>query len=90
MTPPELKAGQALEISARPAQPVTLEWVSGTVKVMYAPVMPLKWDAASGAWKFRTMISPLVRIPKGQYKVQAWGEDKTGGKYTGEMNVEVK
>lgn len=89
MEPPELKAGQLIQISVRPEPEAALAWVSGTVKVMGAPVMPFRKDE-HGLWKFKTMIPVFASISPGHYEAKAWGDSTAGQHYEGNLIIEVK
>jgi hypothetical protein len=89
LNPPELKPGLMIQISALPEPNVEMAWVSGTVKVMGAPVMPFKKDP-SGAWSFRTMIPVFATLEPGRYEARAWGDSKDGKRYEGDLLIDVK
>lgn len=89
MTPPELKAGQLLLVTARPEPAAEMAWVSGTVKVMGAPVMPFR-RGADGIWAFKTMIPAFASLTPGKYVAEAWGDSKDGQHYEGILNIDVK
>jgi len=83
------KAGQWITLTARPARPAQLQWVSGTVKIFMAPVVALKPNESRDAWTFRMMIPGMVNIPKGHYEAEAWGEDKVGARWQGHYEVNI-
>lgn len=88
--PPVLKAGVLVQVTARPVPGVQLAWVSGTVKVMGAPVAAFKEDKKEGVWRFKTMVPAFASVPKGSYKVKAWGRTRTGEEVLGEMDYEAR
>jgi len=89
MSPPELKAGQMIQVTARPQPAAELAWVSGTVEVMGAPVMPFA-RASDGAWNFKTMIPVFASIRPGKYEARAWGDTADGKRYEGNLIIDVK
>jgi len=89
MTPPELKAGQMIQVSASPGPGVEMAWVSGTVKVLGAPVMPFRKDS-HGTWVFKTMIPAFASLSPGTYEARAWGDSVEGQRYEGGLFVDVK
>ncbi len=90
LDPPQLEAGVPITLSARPEPPTELTWVSGTVEVMGAPTLPMRFDPSDGAWKFRSMIPAFMSVPSGVYKVKAWGMSKNGIRAEGELSVRVE
>jgi hypothetical protein len=89
MDPPQLQAGSMIQVSAVPVPPTEMAWVSGTVKVMGAPVMPFQRQE-NGTWTFKTMIPIFASITPGQYQANAWGESKDGQRYEGSLVLNVK
>ena len=89
LSPPELKPGQLIQVSAAPPAGVELAWVSGTVKVMGAPVMPFRKSEA-GTWAFKTMIPAFASISPGTYEAKAWGDSLEGQRYEGSLLIKVK
>jgi hypothetical protein len=89
LSPPELRPGEIIQVSAQPEPKAQMAWVSGTVKVMGAPVMPFKKDS-NGTWSIKTMMSPLVTIAPGTYEARAWGDDVSGQHYEGNLSIDVK
>lgn len=89
MMPPELKAGQMIQVSAFPGPGVEMAWVSGTVKVLGAPVMPFR-KAEHGAWVFRTMIPAFASLSPGTYEARAWGDSVEGQRFEGSLFLDVK
>jgi hypothetical protein len=89
LNPPELKAGEIIQVTAKPVPQTEMAWVSGTVKIMGAPVMPFKRDE-NGEWSIKTMLSPLLTITPGSYQAKAWGDDKNGLRYEGNLSIDVK
>lgn len=90
VSPPQLKAGAVVLVTARPVPPVELLWVSGTVKVMGAPVVGFKQDKATKLWQLRSQVPAFVSIPPGLYAVKAWGKTRAGEDIKGEMEYEAK
>jgi hypothetical protein len=89
LDPPGLKPGTLIQVTARPVPDAEMLWVSGTVKVMGAPVMPFR-PGEKGAWNFRTMIPVFATISPGQYEARAWGDSKDGKRYEGSLLIDVK
>jgi hypothetical protein len=88
-SPASLISGTIVKVSARPQPAAELAWVSGTVKVFGAKPLALK-KAADGSWGFKTMVPPLVTVPRGTYEIKAWGRTQDGKAVEGRMNYEVK
>lgn len=88
--PAKLPSGTIVTVTAQPVPATELAWVSGTVKLFGAPVLGLKMDAKSGAWRFRTMVPPMVLVPAGMYEVKAWGRTRAGEAIEGTFSYEVK
>jgi len=89
MQPPELRPGVMIQVAARPLPQAEMAWVSGTVKVMGAPVMPFRPDGAGG-WAFKTMVPAFASIAPGRYEARAWGDSKDGLRYEGNLFIDVK
>jgi hypothetical protein len=89
LQPPEIKAGQLIQLSVKPESGEELAWVSGTVKVMGAPVLPLK-KGQDGNWVFRTMVPAFAVISPGTYEARAWGDAPDGRRFEGSLSVVVK
>jgi hypothetical protein len=88
---PLLATTKRIEVTAKPFDNATLKWVSGTVKVFMAPTLPFTWNPDSKSWQFVYNIPGIVPpLESGKYTVKAWGRDKLGGLYEGELEVEVK
>jgi hypothetical protein len=77
-------------VSALPVPEAEMAWVSGTVKLMGAPVLGMKPAADGKRWQFRTMVPPMVTVPAGRYEVKAWGRTKAGEDIQGQMTYEVQ
>lgn len=90
MPPSPLPSGTVVTVSARPVPEGEMEWVSGTVKLMGAPVLAMKPAGDGKSWSFRTMVPPMVSVPAGRYEVKAWGRSKAGEDVQGSMSYEVK
>lgn len=88
--PASLPSGTVVQVAARAVPEAELAWVSGTVKIFGAPVMPLKPDPDGRTWRFRTMVPPLVTVPPGAYEVRAWGRTKAGEDLEGVLSYEVR
>jgi hypothetical protein len=50
----------------------------------------MKEQGDGKGWYFRTMVPPLVTVPKGSYEVKAWGKTKAGEDVQGLMSYEVQ
>jgi hypothetical protein len=88
--PTALPSGTIVTVTARVVPEAEMAWVSGTVKLMGAPVLGMKPELNGKGWYFRTMIPPLVTIPPGHYEVKAWGKTKAGEAVNGLMSYEVQ
>ncbi len=88
--PAALPSGTIVSVSARPVPAAELAWVSGTVKILGAPVLGMKPGADGQSWSFRTMVPPMVTVPVGKYEVRAWGRTRAGEAVEGTMTYEVK
>jgi hypothetical protein len=88
--PTSLPSGTVVTVSARTVPEGDLAWVSGTVKLLGAPVLAMKPAADGKSWWFRTMVPPMVTVPAGHYEVKAWGRTKAGEDVQGSMSYEVK
>lgn len=88
--PALLPSGTIVKVAARAVPDAELAWVSGTVKIMGAPVLAMKPDADGKTWRFRTMVPPMVTVPAGKYEVKAWGRTKSGEELKGMFSYEVK
>jgi hypothetical protein len=89
MEPPQLESGRWLTVTAQVADQSLLSYVSGTVQVMGAWVVPLKYDRARNAWYFSAFIPDMIVIPPGKYGLKAWGQDAGGEYYEGTASVEA-
>jgi hypothetical protein len=90
LPPASLPSGTIVTVTARVVPDAQMEWVSGTVKLMGAPVLGMKPGADGKGWWFRTMVPPLVTVPAGHYEVKAWGRTKAGEDVQGMMSYEVQ
>lgn len=88
--PAELRSGMVVSVAAQAQPAVELAWVSGTVKLLGAPVLPMRLDADGRTWRFRTMVPPLVMVPAGDYQIKAWGRTRAGAPIEGQMSYEVR
>lgn len=88
--PAQLAPGTLVKVSAVPEPPCQLAWVSGTVKLLGAPVLGFKPDPADGIWRFKTMVPPMTTVPPGHYQVKAWGRSADGAEVDGALDYEVK
>jgi hypothetical protein len=87
--PATLAPGTIVRVRAALQGAGQLEWVSGTVKIMGAPVLGLK-PTADGAWAFKTMVPPMTTVPAGRYKVKVWGRLTDGRELSETLDYEVK
>jgi hypothetical protein len=90
LPPASLPSGTIVTVTAHVVPDAQMEWVSGTVKLLGAPVLGMKPDSDGKAWWFRTMVPPLVTVPAGHYEVKAWGRTKAGEDVQGMMSYEVQ
>lgn len=88
--PARLPSGTIVRVAARAVPDAELAWVSGTVKIMGAPVLAMKPDADGKTWRFKTMVPPMLTVPAGKYEVKAWGRTKNGEELQGLFSYEVK
>ena len=88
--PAELQPGVKLTVTAVPQPLAEMAYVSGTVAVSGAPVLPFKYNAAAKHWYFGMLIPALVSIPPGEYEVKVWGQSLAGARYEGRTTVKVK
>jgi hypothetical protein len=88
--PAALPSGTVVSVTARVLPEARMAWVSGTVKILGAPTLPMKLDADGKTWRFKTMVPPMVRVPAGKYEVRAWGRTLEGEAIEGAMSYEVK
>lgn len=88
--PATLLSGTIVSVSAQAVPGAELAWVSGTVKLLGAPVLPMRLDPDGHTWRFRTMVPPLVTVPPGMYQIKAWGRTRSGAPVQGQMTYEVK
>jgi len=79
-----------VKVTARPVPDVEMAWVSGTVKLIGAPVAAFKYDPARKAWTFKTMVPPMATVPPGTYQVQAWGRTRAGAELLNAISYEVQ
>ena len=86
--PTRLDPGIIVTVRARTEPPTQLAWVSGTVKIMGAPVLGFR-QAADGTWSFRTMVPPMTTVPPGTYQIKAWGRTADGQDVKATMDYEV-
>ena len=87
--PPLLESGKWITVTAAAADGADLRYVSGTVKVLGAPVLPLRYDRKQRLWRYRIYIPDLVSIKAGKYRVLAWGQTSAGRKYEGSSEVKA-
>ena len=87
--PTTLLPGTLVTVRARLEGQGQFAWVSGTVRLMGAPVLGLK-PAADGTWSFRTMVPPMAAVPPGHYKVRVWGRLLDGRPLSESLDYEVK
>jgi hypothetical protein len=90
LPPTSLPSGTVVTVSARTVPDGEMAWVSGTVKLLGAPVLAMKPTDDGKSWWFRTMVPPMVTVPAGRYEVKAWGRTKSGEDLQGSMSYEVK
>jgi hypothetical protein len=88
-SPCRLDPGTLVSVTARPQPPVAMAWVSGTVRILGAPVTDFRLRA-DGSWGFRTMVPPMVSVPPGTYHIRAWGRTKDGEALSGTLTYEVE
>jgi hypothetical protein len=88
-SPATLLPGTIVRVRAQVDGQGQLAWVSGTVRLMGAPVLGLK-QAADGSWGFKTMVPPMTTVPAGHYKVKVWGRLKDGRELSETLDYEVK
>jgi hypothetical protein len=90
VSPEILESGHWVTVTAGTLEPVALRYVSGTVAVMGAPVLPLKYDRQLKKWAFKTYIPEFVSLPPGLYSIKAWGQTDDGVYYEGTTTVKAK
>jgi hypothetical protein len=88
--PANLAPGTLVKVTARPEPPAEMVWVSGTVKIFGAPVLPFKRDPAGGTWSFKTVVPPLASVPAGSYEIKVWGRTASGEEVSSNLNYEVR
>jgi hypothetical protein len=89
VSPARLDPGTIVTVSARTAPFTQLASLSGTVKMMGAPVLAFR-PAQDGTWYFRTMVPPMTTVPPGHYQIKAWGRTADGQEVKANMDYEVK
>ena len=87
--PSDLAPGTIVTVRAVPEPYVDMAWVSGTVGILGAPVAGFK-RGPGGLWQFRTMVPPMVTVPRGVYHIKAWGRTRAGEELKAAMNYEVQ
>jgi hypothetical protein len=87
--PAALPPGTIVKVRARLDGLGQMAWVSGTVKLLGAPVLAMK-PAADGSWSFKTMVPPMSTVPPGRYKVKVWGRLMDGRELSESLDYEVK
>lgn|GEM_PF-2400721 len=87
--PARLDPGTIVTVQARTQPPTQLAWVSGTVRIMGAPVLAFR-QTPDGTWFFRTMVPPMTAVPPGHYQIKAWGRTAAGQDVKANMDYEVK
>lgn len=88
-SPARLFPGALIQVTARAEPQTDLRWVSGTVRIMGAPVGAFK-RSLDGSWVFKTMVPPMFSVPSGTYRVKAWGRSMDGREVRGAMTYEVE
>jgi hypothetical protein len=88
-SPSPFDPGTIVSVTARPEPFVEMAWVSGTVRILGAPVAAFR-RGADGSWTFRTMVPPMVTVPPGTYRIKAWGRTLDGEALSATMNYEVQ
>jgi hypothetical protein len=88
-SPARLDPGSLVSVTARPEPPAAMQWVSGTVRILGAPVTDFR-PRADGSWGFRTMVPPMLSVPPGTYHIRAWGRTAAGEDLRGELTYEVE
>jgi len=80
-----IKAGTFITVTVKTTD--NIEKVTGTLEVMGAPKMPLKYNAKRKAWIFAYVIPAAMQIPKGEYTVKIEAVSKSGEVFTAEKKV---
>ena len=88
-SPTRLYPGTLVSVIALPEPRVAMRWVSGTVRILGAPVTDFRLNA-DGSWGFRTMVPPMVTVPPGAYRIRAWGRTVDGEDLRGELTYDVE
>jgi hypothetical protein len=88
-SPAQLDPGTLVSVTAQTEPRVAMQWVSGTVRILGAPVTDFR-PLADGSWGFTTMVPPMVNVPPGTYHIRAWGRSMDGEDVRGELTYEVE
>jgi hypothetical protein len=88
-SPARLDPGTLVSVTAVSEPRVAMRWVSGTVRILGAPVTDFRLRA-DGSWGFRTMVPPMMGVPPGAYHIRAWGRSVDGQDLRGELTYEVE
>jgi hypothetical protein len=88
-SPTRLDPGTLIRITARPEPSIAMDWVSGTVRILGAPVTAFR-RGEDGTWGFKTMVPPMVTVPPGTYAIKVWGRAHDGEALSGTLSYEVE